>query len=179
MIPTRVQWTVDLLDVRPDAHLLEIGCGHGHAVALVAARLAGTGRLTAIDRSPTMVARARARNAAAVAAGRVVITQQTLAQAAAQGGAFDEVFAINVNDFWTAPAASVTALRRLARPGATVCLAYEPPGRPRLRQLATAIPAAVEAAGLTVTEVRAPGTSGALLLAVKASLPRTGPTRAT
>ena len=115
MIPARIAWTATLLEVRPDMRLLEIGCGPGHAVALVAARLAGTGHLTAIDRSATMVARARARNAAAVASGRVVIAQRSLAQAAAHGGAFDELFAINVNCFWTAATESVGALGRLGR----------------------------------------------------------------
>ena len=178
MIPARIAWTATLLEVRPDTRLLEIGCGPGHAVALVAARLAGTGHLTAIDRSATMVARAHARNAAAVASGRVVIAQRSLAQAAAHGGAFDELFAINVNCFWTAATESVGALGRLGRPGAAVCLVYEPPSRPRRRQLAAAIPVALEGAGLAVTDVQTPAASGALLLAVKARLPRTKPSRA-
>jgi SAM-dependent methyltransferase len=177
-IPARVQWAADLLDVHPNARVLEIGCGPGHAVTLVAARLTGTGHLTAIDRSATMVARARARNAAVVATGRVVIARQTLEQAAAVGGAFEEIFAVNVNCFWTAPAASVAALRRLGRPGAAVCLVYEPPSRARRQQLATLLPAALQDAGITVTDLPEPADSRSHLLAVRARLPGTGSSRA-
>ena len=38
-VPERVAWGVALLDPRPTEHLLEVGCGSGHAIALLAARL--------------------------------------------------------------------------------------------------------------------------------------------
>ena len=60
----------------PDDHLLEIGCVLV-AVALVCERLEG-GRVTAIDRSPTAIRRAAARNAAQVAAGRAVLRTAAL-----------------------------------------------------------------------------------------------------
>lgn len=165
-IPGRIAFAVGLLDLRPDDEVLEIGCGAGHAIALVADRLPRGARLTAIDRSATMIARARTRNADAVADGRVTIARQSLDEAAGQGSTFDRLFAINVNCFWTARGQSFDALQRLARPGATIVLAYEPPSRSRLREIAAVLPAAVESAGCRVTEVVSPRSDAPLLAVV-------------
>jgi trans-aconitate methyltransferase len=60
---------VDELRIRPRDRVLEIGCGHGVAAAMVYERRDG-GRLTAIDRSPRMVETAARRNAAFVEEGK-------------------------------------------------------------------------------------------------------------
>lgn len=45
---------VDLLDLKPDDRVLEVGCGPGTAVALAAERI-GPDRVAAVDPSPTFV----------------------------------------------------------------------------------------------------------------------------
>src|SRR5919109_3459863 len=97
-VPERLRWAVELLDVAPDDELLEIGCGRGVAVELICAKL-DRGKITAIDRSATMTAAAEQRNAEHVAAGRALIRTTDLAAADLPRGAFDKVFAINVNLF--------------------------------------------------------------------------------
>ena len=151
-VPERLKWTVALLGVQPTDHLLEIGCGPGHAVALVCARLT-RGTITAIDRSATMVARARARNAAGLAAGHVRIERRALTEAAL-GRRFGKVFAVNVNAFWTAPAPSLAALGRLLERAGTAYLVYEPPTAARLRELRQSLPAQLEAHGFLVADVQ-------------------------
>jgi SAM-dependent methyltransferase len=106
--------------------VLEIGCGTGVAVSLLCDRLVD-GRLTAIDRSAAMVAAARRRNRACVAAGRAVIRRLALANAHFASASFDRALAVNVNVFWLSPAAELAVLRRILRPRGMLCLVYQPP----------------------------------------------------
>jgi cyclopropane fatty-acyl-phospholipid synthase-like methyltransferase len=137
--PERIRWAVDLLTVRPSDHVLEIGCGPGHAIALVCERLT-TGTITAIDRSATQIARAGERSRECVAAGRARIERIALADFDPGRRRFDKILAVNVNVFWTSPAAALGDVRRLLRPGGTLHLVYEPPAAARLRQLRESIP---------------------------------------
>ena len=124
--PVRIAWAVDLLDPAPDDRVLEIGCGPGVAASLVADRLVD-GTITAIDRSPTAVARARARNLHHVQSGRLALEQAALAEFRSDRP-FDKAFAVNVNVFWTTPAeAECEALRALLAPHGVVYLVYAGP----------------------------------------------------
>jgi SAM-dependent methyltransferase len=111
---------------RAGDEVLEIGCGTGVAASLICERLR-TGRLTAIDRSAAMVAAARRRNRAGIAAGRVVIRRMALTDADFDPGAFDRAMAVNVNLFWLRPTAELEVLKRVLRPRGVLCLVYQPP----------------------------------------------------
>jgi predicted TPR repeat methyltransferase len=156
-IPERLVWTVETLAVEPDEHLLEVGCGPGVAVDLVSQKLVD-GTITAIDRSATMVARARQRNHAHVIAGRARIEQQTLADAdfhqRSWATPFTKVFAVNVNAFWTAPAPSFAAARSALGADATLFLVYEPPSAERLRSLRRQLRLLLPAHGFRVADER-------------------------
>lgn len=132
-IPERIRWTVECLDLAPTDRVLEIGCGPGHAVSLVAGRLTA-GTITAIDRSATMVARARAWNAAALASGRAVVERGTL-EALDGPPRFDVAFAVNVNAFWVSPAPAFAAVRRVLERDGALHLAWEPPAGRSVREL--------------------------------------------
>jgi SAM-dependent methyltransferase len=123
----RNAWAVDLLEVTPDDRILEIGSGPGVATRLIGDRLGG-GHLTAIDRSATAVQRARGRNEAHVAAGRVTVEQVELARFGGEPDQFDKALAVNVNVFWTTPAeAECAVLRRVLRPEGRLLLVYGGP----------------------------------------------------
>jgi protein-L-isoaspartate O-methyltransferase len=49
-VAERFEWAVEVIDPAPSQRLLEIGCGQGVAVSLIAPLLS-TGSITAIDRS--------------------------------------------------------------------------------------------------------------------------------
>lgn len=159
----RVRFAVDRLEVRPADRLLEIGCGGGTAAQLVCSRLTpGRGRITAIDRSATAVKRTLARNAAFVDDGRLVVradafTSSALADLA--DGAFDKIFSINVNLFWTGAAVDELALlRRLLARGGTMfaCFGRGPtPGRSD--EIAARTAARFSSAGFTTTVTSASG----------------------
>ena len=128
-MPERIRWAVETLAPAPDDRLLEIGCGPGVAVGAVCDRLTG-GRLVAIDRSATAVARATRRNQAHVAAGRAVLLTAALEDLRPHDllhgdRRFDKVFAMNVNLFWVRdPARELALIRALLRPGGTLSLFY-------------------------------------------------------
>lgn len=116
----------------PDDRVLEIGCGPGVTATLVLARLTGTGSLTAIDRSPRMVAQATARNRAAVEAGRLTVLQAEVGSGPVPGGPYDLVYALNVRALWR-PGPALDAARAVLGPGGRlILLAHGPDGSERV-----------------------------------------------
>ena len=122
----RLAWAVDVLDVQPSERVLEVGCGHGVAATLVCERL-DTGRLTALDRSATMIAMASRRNRAHVEAGRAVFETAELERAELPAGAFDKVFAVNVATFRRRPEEALRVARRVLAPGGALYLFEQSP----------------------------------------------------
>ena len=149
--PARVQWALEVLEVRPGDRILEVGCGTGVAAALISQRL-GDGRITAIDRSPAAIGRAFQRAAAGVAAGRIRFECRGLAGTGGLGRQFDKVFAVNVNLFWTRSAeAEFAVIEEVLRPGGVLHLIYEtPPGVPADGPART-VAAALAARGFTTS----------------------------
>jgi SAM-dependent methyltransferase len=154
----RLVRAVELLDPSPGERILEVGCGPGVAAALVCERLGEEGRLTAIDRSGTAVARAARRNAAALAAGVLDLREVELADfVTTDGERFDAVLAVNVNVFWTGPAnAELDVMVRALRPGGRVVLAYETPGGALPERHREAIERGLRAHGFAARAAAAP-----------------------
>ena len=112
----RLEAVVASLGVRPDDRVLEIGCGHGVAATLVCERLEG-GRLTAIDRSPKMLAAARRRNASYVEAGRAEFLLGALEDIDLGARRFDTIFAVRVGLFHREPERARALVERWLAPG--------------------------------------------------------------
>ena len=171
-VPARVAWAVSQLAIEPADHLLEIGCGPGHAVRLICPLLT-SGTITAIDRSALQISRARSGNARCIQDGRARIEQLALGDAAAAlGRRFDTVFAINVNAFWTGAAASLRALGQLTGRKGGAYLFYEPPSAAGARGLETRLLKLFPAEGLAVADVRTKAlgaTRGVCLVLTRAS----------
>jgi SAM-dependent methyltransferase len=176
-VPERIRWAVDVLAPGPDEQLLEIGCGSGVAVALVCERLTG-GRIVAIDRSPTAIARASRRNAHNIATGRAVLRNAALEQLTptdlpGAGTRFDKAFAMNVNLFWTrSPARELDLIRTLLAPGAALYLFYgygSPPGAPTAPRVPGTLIEHLAERGFTAETTRGPG-----VVCVRASPKRPG-----
>jgi ubiquinone/menaquinone biosynthesis C-methylase UbiE len=109
-------WTVDLLDVQPADHILEIGFGGGFAIEQVAQHLT-YGQISGVDFSGTMVHTASRRNQRAINAGRVNLRQGDAAKLPFQEATFDKVFSINCLYFWTEPLAALQGIYRVLKPG--------------------------------------------------------------
>jgi SAM-dependent methyltransferase len=124
-VPTaspRLAWTAELLSPAPSDRILEVGCGHGVLVSLLADRLT-TGRVVGIDRSATMIEAAARRNRAALGAGRVRLQAKPLGDAELPDHAFDVVVSFNVRAFWTPPAPEWDVVRRVLAPRGRVLVA--------------------------------------------------------
>ena len=124
--PERYRWAVDLLDVRLDDRLLEIGCGRGHAIGLVCDRLT-SGRLTAIDRSEKMVDAARRANKRHIDSGKVEILHQDLLDSALPPASFNKIFLFNINAFWMDPVAELAEVKRLLKSDGEFFIFHQPP----------------------------------------------------
>lgn len=134
-IPDRVAWAVRQLTPEPTDHVLEVGCGTGVAAALLCEHLPH-GRVTAIDRSATMVAAAARRLAPYT--GRARLHHVALAEADFASASFDRALAINVNAFWRDPTADLAVLARVLRPRGLLCLVYQPPTAAQVEAIAAA-----------------------------------------
>jgi SAM-dependent methyltransferase len=127
-VAERLAWAHTLVDAKGHDHIVEIGCGPGVALNLVAGSLT-TGQVTGVDRSATAIARAANRNSEHLATGRVALVQAALADLDLPARTVDTAFAVNVNVFWTTPAdRELAVLAGLLRPGGVVHLVYETPG---------------------------------------------------
>jgi ubiquinone/menaquinone biosynthesis C-methylase UbiE len=126
-VSERLRSIVESLDIRPVDRVLEIGCGHGVAAALVCERL-DEGFLTAIDRSAKMIEAAIRRNAAYVAAGRAEFLVASLEQLELGDRRFDKVFAVRVGLFHREPTRATSLVEPWLAPGGQVLAFYDEPG---------------------------------------------------
>jgi SAM-dependent methyltransferase len=126
------------------------------SVELICARLGPGGFVAAVDRSATAVARTRARVAGCVDAERATVcetafTAAGLAACGLDATPYDKIFSINVNLFWTGPAAAELALARsLLAPGGRLYAFYEAPGG-RTPEIAARVAETFRAGGFAPT----------------------------
>ena len=118
------RWAISFLDVQPTDHMLDVGCGGGMAIQLIA-RITLEGFAAGVDYSEEMVQQARKRNSAAVRAGRVEIKHGNIAALPYNDESFDKVIAVETFYFWPDPAANLKEVHRVLKPGGLVALAME------------------------------------------------------
>jgi trans-aconitate methyltransferase len=161
-IPVRIRWAVELMDVQPSDHVLEIGCGPGAGAELILSRL-DTGKLFAIDRSESGVDRTKRRNARDVESGKLTVRQIDLATLRVPVKRLNKVFAFNVNLFWVRECADeVALLHERVLPGGAVYLFYEANRAELVPNIVKRTSAALEAGGfrVSVVEQKAPAVVG-------------------
>ena len=152
-IPERYRWAVDVLDVQPEDRILEIGCGYGHAIALICEKVE-SGHLTAIDRSEKMVELAVAANANAIGWAKVAIHNVDLLNSNLPASHFDKIFFFNINAFWMDPVAELAEVRSLLKPDGVFYIFHQPPPGHELKEFANAFRTNLEKNSFTVNEVR-------------------------
>jgi cyclopropane fatty-acyl-phospholipid synthase-like methyltransferase len=96
----RFRWSVEILNIKPDDYILEIGCGVGLAVEEVAEHLV-TGKITAIDKSPGMIEKAIRRNQKNIEQGKAKFVRSELLAFKKHNAKYNKIFCFNINLFWT------------------------------------------------------------------------------
>jgi ubiquinone/menaquinone biosynthesis C-methylase UbiE len=114
-------WTVGLLDLRPDDRILELGCGAGRGLAL-AARAVGQGMVAGMDLSPTMLQAAARRTRRAGRGKRVSLLRGNLAALPYADGSLDKIWSVHTFYFWPDPEAVTAELLRALAPGGVVAV---------------------------------------------------------
>ena len=151
-IAERIAWAVETLDVQPDDHLLEIGCGHGVAVDLICQTLT-KGHITAIERSEKMITAAQKRNQAHMAAGKAILQAAALDKADFGDATFNKIFAINVSLFWMEPAETLAVVKQHLSKDGGLYIFHQPPVVEKTREIAEQLTHILPAHGFTVREV--------------------------
>lgn len=120
-----IRWAIDLLDVRPDDQVLEVGFGPGVGIEMLADAIS-TGYVAGVDASQEMVEQATARNKKAIAAGSVQL-QSGLAEALPfADDTFDKALAINSLQVWSDKMAGLREMRRVMKAGGKMALGFTP-----------------------------------------------------
>jgi len=116
-------WVTDLLEVRANDSVLEVGFGPGVTIQRLS-KLAAAGHVAGIDSSREMVEQARARNAAAIQSGRVDLRHGSVESLPFGDASFDKALAINSMQVWPDAAAGLREMRRVIKPGGGIALGF-------------------------------------------------------
>lgn len=116
-------WVAGLLEVGGRDRVLEVGFGPG-AVLRRLSEMVPDGTVAGSDPSPEMIRQARARNAAAIKTGRVVLRQAAAERMPYPDAGFDKALAVNSMQVWPDAGAGLRELRRVLRPGGRLALGF-------------------------------------------------------
>src|SRR6266702_5097441 len=117
------EFALELLQLRPEDAVLEIGCGHGETLAK-AAKVVSSGSLCGIDFSPVMHRHATRRHRRLVAEKRIEFLLGSSDRLPFADRSFDKVFAVHTIYFWTTPLDHLAEARRVLKPGGRFVLGF-------------------------------------------------------
>ncbi|MFN7929934.1 MAG: class I SAM-dependent methyltransferase [Blastocatellia bacterium] len=117
-------WGLQHVPIGRHFTILDVGCGGGRALQKLAA-LAPKGKLYGVDYAAGSVATARAKNAALIQTGQVVIQLASVSQLPFPDNQFDLVTAIETQYYWPDLANDMKEIRRVLKPGGTLLVIAE------------------------------------------------------
>jgi ubiquinone/menaquinone biosynthesis C-methylase UbiE len=118
------RWGLEHIAIQPDAVVLDVGCGGGGAVKILA-QAASRGKVYGVDYSEDVLPTARQVNRALVKQGRVEIKQGSVSDLPFPDGTFDLATAFETTMFWPSLVDDLREVRRVLKPGGTLLIANE------------------------------------------------------
>ena len=114
----------EILSLKENEHVLEIGFGTGKLISEMAKRV-NKGIIEGIDLSDTMVAIAEKKNKTFIAEGKVIIRQGDFEKTFYNENCFDKICSANTVYFWPRPDTCIKKIFRILKPGGKLILAFE------------------------------------------------------
>ncbi len=122
----RLKTIVEAMDIQPNDVVLEIGCGHGVAVAYICAKL-GSGHLVAIDKSMKMIDVATRRNREHVRSGKAALLVSDARDFDPGPLRFDKILAVRVGMLHRDAGEARARIESWLKPGGHLFLHYDEP----------------------------------------------------
>ena len=114
-------WTISLLNIQAEDHVLEVGFGPGVAIKSVS-QMASEGFVAGIDFSAAMVQQAGKLNASEIKNGTVELKIADVSSIPYADDSFNKIFAVNVVYLWPDLLNVVKELKRVMKPGGILAL---------------------------------------------------------
>jgi ubiquinone/menaquinone biosynthesis C-methylase UbiE len=118
------RWGLEHIAIQPDAIILDVGCGGGGAVKILA-RAASRGKVYGVDYAEDVLPTARRINKALVRQGRVEIKQGSVSDLPFPDDTFDLATAFETTMFWPSLVNDLREVRRVLKPGGVLLISNE------------------------------------------------------
>jgi ubiquinone/menaquinone biosynthesis C-methylase UbiE len=118
------RWGLEHITIPPDAIVLDVGCGGGGTVKILA-QAASRGKAYGVDYSEDVLLTARQVNRALIEQGRVELKHGSVSDLPFADDMFDLVTAFETTIFWPNLVNDLREVRRVLKPGGTLLIANE------------------------------------------------------
>ena len=118
------QWGMNHISIKPDAYILDIGCGGGKGVHELA-MYSPNGKVYGIDYSEDMVQLSKTVNHALIKKGIVEVTHGNVSSLPFADNMFDIVTAFESYYFWPDLNGDLKEIKRVLKPGGTLLIVNE------------------------------------------------------
>src|SRR5690606_29957451 len=119
------KWTLSLLNLKQDDHVLEIGFGPGIGIE-IASKIIQNGKIIGIDFSEKMLKKAYQRNKKAIQKGKVELIHADVENLPSFQLHFDKVYSINSIIFWNNPVQTLMNIRKLMKDNGVIAITVQP-----------------------------------------------------
>lgn len=115
------RWTLDLLNLNEEESVLELGCGAGYALKLLAKKSAVV-EVVGMDLSKSIIGSAKRRNKDAIKRGKVKLVHGDVRDLPFEDQLFTKVISIHSVYFWGELPRTIREMYRVLKPGGTIVI---------------------------------------------------------